>query len=143
MPLTLVKMAIRYTRNTPTDFERSLWILYLRYWYNSSFILCIIAIKELLSHLLHFYVSQNNKTISIFYISWMILFTHLWIYSCSFQICNYGFHFWKSKRGPFIILVPKSFHDQFVATLYWRGQGIQNDGDNEWGEKGIPMLSEF
>ena len=39
-----------YTRKTPSDFERSLWILYLRYWYHSSFILCIIAIKELLSH---------------------------------------------------------------------------------------------
>ena len=66
MPLTLVKMAVKiycfvkcsnfwhilyYTRNTLTDFERSLWILYLRYWYHSSFIVCIIAIQELLSHL--------------------------------------------------------------------------------------------
>ena len=40
-------------------------------------------------------------------------------------------------------LAPKSFDYQFMATLYKKGQGIQNDGDNKRGEKGTPMLPEL
>ena len=45
-----------------------------------------------------------------------------------------------SREGT---LVPKSFDYQFMATLDWRGQGIQNGGDNKMGEKGIQMLPEL
>ena len=38
-----------YTRNTPSDFESSLRLLYLRYCYHSCFIWCIIVRKELSS----------------------------------------------------------------------------------------------
>ena len=33
-------------------------------------------------------------------------------------------------------LAPKSFDYQFMATLHWRGQGIQNEGDNKRGGEG-------
>ena len=32
---------------------------------------------------------------------------------------------------------------QFMAALDWRGQGIQNNGDNKRGEKGRPRLPEI
>ena len=40
-------------------------------------------------------------------------------------------------------LAPNSFENQFMETLDWRGQGIQNYGDNKMGEKGIQMLPEL
>ena len=48
-----------------------------------------------------------------------------------------------TKTSQHTALVSKYFDDQFMATLDWRGLGIQNDGDNKREEKGIPMLPEF
>ena len=45
------------------------------------------------------------------------------------------------KAGTYDTLGSKSFDYQFMATVDWRGHGIQNEGDNKRGEKGIPELS--